>query len=158
MSRLNSTQKIRQDGSLSTIQRRKTAALSALGIVDFSIISLYQLGYIRNLPDLPGKIFNADKVNASDEALMTGIPDGVISLAYIQPILLWLLPVFGWVKKEVYLFTRSLLGAATLDQATAAVHYLFNMVSVQKKVCLYCVTEAIINFATLKPVWALLKK
>lgn len=156
MSRLNSIQKIRKDRSPSTLQRRKIAALSALGIVDFSIISLYQLGYIRSLPDFPGKIFNSDKVNASNEAVMAGIPDGVISLGmYTANIVLATAGMRLGKKRSVFDY---LLAAAALGQAAGAAHYLFNMVSVQKKVCLYCIAGAVINFATLKPVWALLKK
>jgi len=39
-------------------RRRKIIALSALGLLDFSIISLYQTGIIKKLPDLP-YAFNA---------------------------------------------------------------------------------------------------
>lgn len=47
---------VQSDNSAPTKQRRNIAALSTLGVVDFSIISLYQIGFIKSLPDLPGKI------------------------------------------------------------------------------------------------------
>jgi len=48
--------------------RRKVILLSALGLVDFSIISLYQTGVIKSLPDLPFEVFDSNKVNASEDA------------------------------------------------------------------------------------------
>ncbi len=59
--------------------RRKVIFLSALGLVDFSIISLYQTGVIKHLPDLPHPLFDSDKVNASEKAYRFGAPDGPIS-------------------------------------------------------------------------------
>ncbi len=38
--------------------------LSALGLVDFNIISLCQTGVIKHLPYIPHPLFNSDKVNA----------------------------------------------------------------------------------------------
>ena len=53
--------------------------MSALGLLDFSIISLYQVGVIQHLPDLPGDVFDSDYVNGSDEAYQFGAPDAPIS-------------------------------------------------------------------------------
>ncbi len=42
------------------------------------------MGIIQHLPDLPGKIFNSDQVNSSDQAYKFGVPDGtfvIVSLA-----------------------------------------------------------------------------
>lgn len=51
MAKHNSIHKTRKDRSLSIVQKRIVAAFSVLGIIDYSIISLYQLCYIRSLPD-----------------------------------------------------------------------------------------------------------
>ncbi len=69
--------------------RRKVIFLSALGLVDFSIISLYQTGVIKSLPDLPFEVFDSNKVNASEDAYRFGAPDGPISaVAYAATIVL----------------------------------------------------------------------
>ena len=40
-------------------RRRKIASLAVLGLVDFGIISLYQMGVIRSLPDcITGALLN----------------------------------------------------------------------------------------------------
>ena len=147
---------IRRDKRSTTRERRKVAALSVLGLVDFSIISLYQLGYIKSLPDLPGKVFDSDKVNASKEAEIAGLPDGVISLGlYTAGIVL---ATAGIRRRKKHNIFDYLLGAAALGQAAGAAQYLVNMATVQKKACPYCITGAIINFATLAPVYRLLRR
>lgn len=60
-------------------KRRKIVTLSAFGLVDFAIISLYQSGVIKRLPELPFKAFDSNKVNAAPEAYQMGAPDATIS-------------------------------------------------------------------------------
>src|SRR5688500_10284822 len=71
---------IRQELLNSTVkdlqERRKIIGLSALGLVDFALISLYQSGVIKRLPELPFAAFDSNKVNASPDAYQMGAPDG----------------------------------------------------------------------------------
>lgn len=145
---------IRQDSSTATSQRRKIAALSAVGLVDFSIISLYQLGYIRSLPDLPGKIFDSNKVNASKDAVILGLPDGPLTLG-MYALNIVVASAASKLGKTRNLFDY-LLGGLVVAQAAGAAHYLINMATVQKKACPYCIIGALINFATLQPLRHLL--
>ncbi len=69
---------LRTEHSEDLDRRRKVIGLSALGLVDFSIISLYQTGVIKSLPDLPFEVFDSNKVNASEDAYRFGAPDGPI--------------------------------------------------------------------------------
>lgn len=77
---LSPVQKVRKRSGSAAEDRREIGVLSAIGLLDFVPISLYQLGLIRHLPDLPGKIFDSDYVNASKEAQIAGLPDGPVSL------------------------------------------------------------------------------
>ncbi|UYZ63858.1 vitamin K epoxide reductase family protein [Hymenobacter weizhouensis] len=47
-------------------RRRWIIGLSMLGVAAGQIVSLYQTGIIKHLPDPPLDIFNSDKVDASD--------------------------------------------------------------------------------------------
>jgi uncharacterized membrane protein len=49
-------------------ERRGTVTLALTAAGCMGLIALYQMGVIRHLPDLPFSSFNADKVDASDEA------------------------------------------------------------------------------------------
>lgn len=149
----------KQDSIVRKIQRqndqqaknlRQIAILSVLGIIDFIPITLYQLGVIKHLPDPPGRVFNSDKVNASKEAEIAGLPDGGVSmLMYAANVVLAGAALARTKNQKV--FNYGLAGIA-LGQAGGGLYYLYNMVKVQKKICVYCVTGALINFAALLPV------
>ncbi len=148
--------KIRRDKSAATENRRDVAAFAAAGLVDFSLISLLQMGYFKKLPDLPGKVFDTVKVNTSKDAVLLGMPDGVISLGAYT--LTMLLAMAGSRFKKRSRLLDLALGGVLLGQAAGAAQYMYKMAFVQKKVCLYCLTGAAINFAALKPAYTLLKR
>lgn len=128
-------------------RRRKIIFLSAVGLVDFSIISLYQTGVIKRLPDIPLAIFDSNKVNASNEAYQFGVPDGpVSSLTYAATMVL--AAAKGTKRSGRKPLLDVVLGATVAANAIGAVSYLNNMIFKQKKICLYCVTGAAINIAS----------
>lgn len=148
--------KLRDDSSETTQYRRQIAGLAALGLIDFSLISLFQLGYIRKLPDIPGKYFDTEKVNSSEDAVILGVPDGVISLgAYTATIAL---ATAATSFKRQSRVLDVVLGGVLLAQAAGAAQYLVNMTFVQKRACIYCIAGAAINFAALNPLRKLLKR
>ena len=128
-------------------KKRKIILLSALGLVDFSIISLYQTGVISRLPDIDHRVFDSNKVNASEDAYMFGAPDGPISaLAYAATMVL--ASAGGSNKTGRKPALDLALGATIAGNAAGAIYYLYNMIFRQKKICLYCVTGAGINIAS----------
>lgn len=138
---------LRDGNSKALDARRKVIALSALGLVDFSIISLYQTGIIRHLPDPPYRIFDSDKINASGEAYQFGAPDGPISaVAYATSMVL--ASAGGSEKTGRRPGFDLALGATVAGNAIGAVYYLYDMIFKQKKICPYCVTGAAINIAS----------
>lgn len=153
---LSPVQKIRKRSSTKAENRRDIGLLSAIGLLDFVPISLYQLGVIRHLPDLPGKIFDSDYVNASKEAQIAGLPDGPVSLLmYAANLVL----VGGALKRKNKrnVFDYLIAGNA-LGQAAGGAYYLYTMAAKEKKICPYCVAGALINFATLVPLYRLFNK
>lgn len=127
--------------------RRKVVLLSALGLVDFSLISLYQTGIIRHLPDPPHRIFDSDKINASGEAYQFGAPDGPIS-ATAYAVSMLLASAGGSEKTGRKPVLDIALGATVAGNAIGAIYYLGNMLFKQRKICPYCVTGAAINIAS----------
>lgn len=112
------------------------------------IISLYQMGVIRKLPDLPGEIFDSNKVNASKSAYMMGLPDGPVSLG------MYALNMILASAKGSHRTGRSpwfdfLLAGAVAGSVGGTVAYLYEMIFRQKKACPYCLVAAGINFALL---------
>ena len=128
-------------------RRRKVIGLSALGLIDFSVISMYQTGVINKLPDLPFDIFDSNMVNASKDAYRFGAPDGPISaVAYAATMVL--ASAGGNKETGRTPIMDVALGATVGGNAAGAIFYLHNMIFKQKKICLYCVTGAAINIAS----------
>lgn len=70
--------------------RLQSKALLAIGLLDFALVSAYQLGWLRHLPDPPPRsVFNSDRVSSSRKAYHFGIPDGPLGLGYYLG--LWIL-------------------------------------------------------------------
>ncbi len=128
-------------------KRRLLILLSALGLIDFSVISLYQTGIIQKLPDLPFSIFDSNKVTASTEAYQFGVPDGLIGVTVYATTIV--LAIAGGSKqsgrKPVF---DTLLGAAILGNTAGAIYYLYDMIFKQKKICLYCLAGDAISIAS----------
>ncbi|MFD2999575.1 vitamin K epoxide reductase family protein [Pontibacter toksunensis] len=148
--------KIREDNTEITRYRRLIAAQSALGLIDFSLISLFQLGFIKSMPDLPGKVFDTEKVNSSQDAVLLGMPDGFVSLGAYTATMLLATAATRFKKQSRILDVA--MGAVILGQAAGAAQYLYKMAFVQKKVCIYCVAGAVINFSSLSPMLKILKR
>lgn len=128
-------------------RRRKIMLLSAIGIVDFAFISLYQSGAIGRLPELPFKAFDSNKVNAEPDAYQMGAPDATISaLLYAGSMVL-----ATWAgtkasgRKPVH---DVALGAVVAGNASGAVYYVNKMFFKQDRVCPYCLLGAAINIAS----------
>lgn len=127
--------------------RRKIILLSAIGLIDFSVISLYQTGVIKSLPDLPFSIFDSNKVNGSKEAYQFGVPDGPVSAAVYAATMI-LAAAGGSQNASRTPVWDTLLGGAIAGNAVGALYFLYDMIYKQKKVCLYCITGAAINLAS----------
>lgn len=138
---------LRNDHSEDLEIRRKVIGLSALGLLDFSIISLYQTGVIRRLPDLPYKLFDSNKINASESAYQFGVPDGPVSAA-AYALTMVLAAAGGSEKAERTPAFDVGMGAVVAGNTAGALYYLYDMLFKQKKICLYCVTGAAINIAS----------
>jgi uncharacterized membrane protein len=61
--------------------RRWTVGLSLAAMGSLAVVSLYQMGIIRHVPELPLPYFDADAVDAAPEAYATlSMPDGILGL------------------------------------------------------------------------------
>jgi uncharacterized membrane protein len=147
--RRNETQELRRELQKSNEQdlqvRRAIIGLSLIGMGAMTAVSLFQTGIIRHLPDPPIKDFDSDKVNSSDTAYALGVPDGTLSLASLAaniPI-----AAFGGANRaeETPLVPLAAAAKATVEAAVAG-WYFYQMPTVEKKWCGYCIVGALANF------------
>src|SRR6266542_1664814 len=121
-----------RDGRDPSLRRRRTlAALASAGLADFAVISLYQLGAIRHLPDPPVPAFDSDRVNGSTKAYAFGVPDGTTG-ALLYAAELVLAGVGGSRESGRPLAASALLVGATVIGVGAAVYYLWDMFAREK--------------------------
>ena len=137
-----------RDGSSSAglSRQRRLSRLAAVGAIDFTIISLYQLGVIRHLPDPPGKLFDSDKVNASTSAYRFGVPDGPLGLISYAAMLAFA-GAGGTSRTGRHPVWDLALGATVASSVIGAAGYLYEMIRKQKVACAYCLVGAAVNFA-----------
>lgn len=129
-------------------RRRKVVLLSALGLADFTLISLLQAGVIRRLPDVPyRKVFDTNGINTSKTSYAMGVPDSIISTVMLA-MKMALATAGGSEKANRKPVFDALLGAVSLGHAVGAGAMMYNMFFKKKKVCIYCVTGAGLIFST----------
>lgn len=76
------SRQLRLDDDPYLANRRAVTVLSLGAASAMGLIVLYQMGVIKHLPDLPGRRFNADKVDASEEAYkLLSTPDAALGFA-----------------------------------------------------------------------------
>ena len=130
--------------------RRGITAVSLVGIAAIGIVSLLQMGIVKHLPDPPVKKphFDSDKVNSTKEAYSYGMPDGPLTIAaHAATIAIAAAGPPDRYKNRPWL--ALLATAVALPQAAIAAKYLFyQMPKVDKAWCPYCVTDALMHFAT----------
>lgn len=133
-------------------QRRRVAALSMVSLGMMGIISLYQMGVIRHLPDPPLPMMDSDKVDAAPEAYRKlRTPDAVLGLVSYSATLT--LAAMGSANRarEQPLIPLALAGKAVADAAQAA-KLTWSQWAEHKAFCFYCLTAAAATFAVLPAV------
>lgn len=131
--------------------RRAIVGVSLVGIGVMAIVSLLQTGMVRHLPDPPvdKPHFDSDRVNSTEEAYSYGMPDGPLTLA-AHATMLAIAAAGPPERYENRKWLPLLATALALPQSAIAAKYLFyQMPKVDKAWCPYCVTDALMHFATL---------
>jgi uncharacterized membrane protein len=140
-------QELQQGKSGDLTRRRLIIVLSLVGLAAMTMVSLFQTGLIHHIPDLPNRaLFDSAKVNSSEQAYKFGLPDGpfvMVSLAITI-----VLAAFGGANRaEVHLWIPLVFTAKTAVDAFFSAAYLWNMITVQKVACIYCIAAALATFA-----------
>ena len=129
-------------------QRRKIVSLGLVASTSMGLIALYQTGVIRRLPDLPGRWFDAAKVDASEEAYSYfSTPDGTLGLgSYAATVVLAAMGGMGRARTKPWaplaLFAKVVADAAVAAKLTR------DQWAKHKAFCIWCLVAAGATFAT----------
>ncbi|QIN80932.1 hypothetical protein GBA65_20560 [Rubrobacter marinus] len=112
------------------------------------VISLYQLGVIKHLPDPPLSVFDSDKVDASEEAYaLFQTPDGPIGLGSYAATL-GLAAMGGRDRAEEHPLIPLALAAKVAFDALQAGKLTVDQITKHRALCSYCLVAAGATFAT----------
>ena len=129
-------------------RRRALVALSNVGALAGVVVSLYQTGVLSHLPDLPGKIWNADKVDASDYAYKRyDTPDALI-MTVSYGITAWLAGAGGKDRAERTPWLPVALAAKVLADAAFAVKLGREEWAENEALCWYCQSATLASLAS----------
>jgi uncharacterized membrane protein len=136
---------LQEDESRPMWRRRAIIGLSLVGMGAMTLVSLFQTGMVKSLPDPPVEGFDSNKVNSSETAYMMGVPDGTISLASLA-VNIPLAACGGPDRAQREPLLPLLAAGKAAIEAAIAGWYFYQMPAKEKAWCAYCIVGALANF------------
>ncbi|MBD1911767.1 MULTISPECIES: vitamin K epoxide reductase family protein [unclassified Leptolyngbya] len=133
--------------------RRQIISLSMLGGAMGQLVSLYQTGVIKHLPDPPGELFDADRVDASNYAYSRlDTPDGLMMVTNYA-ITAWLAGAGGKDRARRNPLLPIAMGVKLLFDSVVAAELAREEWAENKAFCEYCQVASLASFASLIIAW-----
>jgi uncharacterized membrane protein len=138
---------LRETNEPGVLLRRALIGTSLIGIASMAIVTLFQSGAVRHLPDPPIEGFDSDKVNASDTAFGWGMPDSPLSI--VSHAVNIALATFGrGDRADTQPWVPLLATVAAAPSAVVSAKYVFYQMPVQERGwCPYCITDGLTHIA-----------
>lgn len=142
------SQQLRNSSSMFMQLRRGILGLSMVSALSMQLISLYQMGIIKHLPDPPLPHIDSDRVDASPDAYeKLETPDAILALAnYAVTMTLTGMGAPDRAETQPWI-PLAMTGKIVFDTYQAARLYI-NQAKVQKVYCFWCITAAIATALT----------
>jgi uncharacterized membrane protein len=139
-----------REGTSSDLERRRwIVGLSSVGASMAQIVTLYQMGVLKQLPDLPIPFVDSDRVDASEYAYSRlNTPDGPLMLVNYG-ITAWLTTTGGENRAKENPLIPIAMGVKLLIDAIAAAELAREEWSENKAFCEYCQVATPCSFASL---------
>lgn len=130
-------------------QRRGTVVLSLIATGSMGLITLYQMGIIKHLPEPPLPGLDADKVDASAEAYSRfSTPDGVLGLGNYA-ITMGLAAMGGQDRAREQPWIPLALAAKVAFDTSQAIRLFFDQKTKYHAFCSWCLLAAGTTIATI---------
>jgi uncharacterized membrane protein len=140
---------LRDTNAAGILLRRALIGTSLIGIASMGIVTLFQSGALKHLPDPPLKGFDSDKVNSSDTAFGWGMPDAPLSIVS-HAVNIALATIGKADRPETQPWVPLLAAAAAAPSAAVSAKYVFYQMPVEEKGwCPYCIIDGLTHMAAL---------
>ncbi|WP_116045998.1 vitamin K epoxide reductase family protein [Amycolatopsis palatopharyngis] len=128
-------------------RQRATVAAALTATAALGVVSCYQLGLLRHLPDPPLSLFDSDTVDASGEAYVLGhTPDGVAGAASAAATAA--LAALGGAGTQRPRFLRVLTAVKAAGDATGAALLFVEQLQTHRRLCFWCTLASAAHLAT----------
>ncbi|MGZ3429182.1 MAG: vitamin K epoxide reductase family protein, partial [Polyangia bacterium] len=136
----NQTATLREANAEAAHVTSALGVLATAALADTVAVTLRQLHVIERLPDVRWRGFDANQVTVSPEAYPFGIPDGIpASALYLTELMLLALRRRSALRPRRRKWIDRLLVACVATGALGASYYAWQMITVEKKACVYCI-------------------
>lgn len=143
------SQELREGKDPHMSRRRAIIGLSMLGGSMGQVVTLYQTGIVKHLPDPPVPIFDADKVDASNYAYSRfNSPDGPI-MVLNYALTAWIASAGGLDRARRNPILPIAMGIKILIDAVVSTELAREEWSENKAFCEYCQVATVCSFASL---------
>ncbi|MBD2464251.1 vitamin K epoxide reductase family protein [Oscillatoria sp. FACHB-1407] len=143
------SQELREGESPDLDRRRWIMGLSMVGATMAQIVTLYQTGVLKELPDLPIPFVDSDRVDAAPYAYSRlNTPDGPLMLINYG-ITAWLASTGGQNRAKENPLVPIAMGVKILFDAITAAELAREEWSENKAFCEYCQVATLCSFASL---------
>ncbi len=140
---------LREESGADLERRRKIVGLSMISIGCMGLISLYQMGMIRHLPEPPLPLLDADKVDAAPDAYRTlSAPDASLGLASYA-VTLALASMEGPDRARTHPWLPLLMTGKIVADTLQAGKLTVDQWTKHRAFCFWCLAAAGATFATL---------
>ncbi|MFD2574206.1 vitamin K epoxide reductase family protein [Spirosoma soli] len=148
---MNPTQlsrELREGQSPDLTNRRWIIGLSLLGTVAGQLVTMYQTGIIKHLPDPPIPYVNSDKVDASDYAYKRlNTPDAVMMIV-TYGLTAWLAAAGGKNRAEKQPWLPIAMGLKTITDTATNLQLAREEWQENKAFCAYCQAASLLSVAS----------
>ncbi len=136
------SQQLRNGTGAYMAQRRGIVSLSLVAIGSMSLITLYQMGVIKHLPEPPLPYLDADKVDASAEAYSRfSTPDGILGVGNYA-VTMGLAAMGGQERSRNQPWIPLVLAAKVGFDVSQAIRLFFDQKTKQRAFCSWCLLAA----------------
>lgn len=137
-----------------TARRRRISGYTLGAMASLGTVAAYQLGLLKHLPEPPGRLFDADRVDASGEAYQfLKTPDAALGLVSYAATL-----VLAGRRADEHPSSHPLLslalGAKVAADAAGALFLTAEQGTRHRRFCSWCLAAAALSVATLPEVVA----
>jgi hypothetical protein len=136
------SQQLRNGTGAYMAQRRGIVSLSLVAVGSMGLITLYQMGVIKHLPEPPLSNLDADKVDASAEAYSRfSTPDGVLGIGNYA-VTMGLAAMGGQERARTQPWIPLVLAAKVGFDVSQAIRLFFDQKTKQHAFCSWCLLAA----------------